>query len=327
MIMALTAADVLTTAQQIESSVRYQRSGGNTQILTADGRINPTACRRLASLPNVVAAGALREAAEKITLATLPNAPAPAFEVTPGFPQILNATTSSVHGVTVSDEIIDTLGAHSGDGIPTKEHGTLRVGSTYSYPSDGRRPGFGYAILVETNDQSAFDECWVKSWPEPTNIRALLLTTVDPDPNNTPGTIELSQLNPALSRSFDAYDEFSERTTRYAAPLALLIATVIGFASIRARRLQNASALHAGVSRADLAAIAILETLALALTAAIIAIGFAAAATGWIPNVDRVAMFQNLLPVSLAAAGAPLGAVIGIATTSEKHLFRYFKDR
>lgn len=322
-----TVADATLIIQQIAAADHYRTAGGATQILTATGRIDPAACADLTQIPGVTAAGALRQSERKVTIATLPDAPVPTYEVTPGFPNVLGATRAVAAGAVASADVAHALGVTPGDILAT-DRGPLKISSTYNYPADGRRPGFGYALLAVTTDQSPYDECWVTAFPEITNLRALLFTTMQAGEPTSSDKPQLSQLNPSLGASFNGYGAFSSRITGSAAPVALIISTLIGFIAVRIRRLQLASALHAGIPRGDVVAFILLETAGWSAAAAAITVAAATWATSWAPAANASALAQTLVTIPLTGfAGALIGALAATLATQERHLFNYFKDR
>ena len=326
-IASLTLLDAMTVSGLIASAERFRSSGGATEILVADGRVDGVACEALSTVPGVAASGALRPAARKITVATIPDAPVPAFDVSPGFGELVAGPTGSPSGVLLSDELAETIDAAPGSVVAT-DAGPMRVASVYDYPSDGRRAGFGYAILAVTNEPRAYDECWATAWPQIPNLRALLLATMLPSDGARDDKPQVMQLNSSYGALFEGSASFADRLTRVATPATAVIALGLGFVSVRSRRLQHASALHAGVARADLHALNLLEGSAWSGSAGAIGVGFVAVVTSTIGHGSERAVFESLVGVPLAGvAGALIGVVVATATMGEKHLFRYFKDR
>lgn len=324
---AVILLDALTTSGLIASAERFRSSGAATEILVADGRVDAAACEALSSVPGVTASGALRPAARKTTVATVPDAPIPTYEVSPGFAAVVSDGTGPASGVLVPDELAEIIGVRPGAEIATDE-GPMRVESIYDYPSDGRRAGFGYAILMVSTASGSYDECWATAWPQHPNLRTLLLATMSPLDGAESDKPQVTQLNPSFGASFEGSASFAERLTRFAAPTGAMLAAVIGFAAVRMRRLQHTSALHAGVSKLDLAALALLEAGAWSGAAGALGVGLAALAASMVERVDQLAVFQSVVVVPLAGvAGVLLGTLAAAAGMSEKHLFRYFKDR
>jgi hypothetical protein len=325
----LAGAEMATAAALENQANAFRRAGGSTLTYTDQGHISGQACDALASVPTVVGAGAIRPAASDETALALPSTTIPTFDVSPTFGgfSALGGPPAN-RGVLISNELAAALHLRVGDPLRL-EDGTTRVGGIYRYPQDGREPGYGYAILVPTGVAGPFDECWVESWPQTSVIEGLLTSVV------TPGTVAgagappvLAQLNGSLGRTFDGKALFDGRLTRFAPLIAALVTLAIGFTSVRLRRLELASARHAGVSFvAQLGQIAI-ETAVWVVGALVIVlcgIVVAAGASGVVQPGVLVDLGSRVLE-----AGGPaalLGAFAATAMASENHLFRYFKDR
>ncbi|UAJ78693.1 hypothetical protein IT072_15860 [Leifsonia sp. ZF2019] len=325
-ISGLVSADGIAIARQIAEAEDFREAGGSTQILTAEGRIDPAQCERLGDLPDVVASGALRSDADKVRVSVLPNAPVPSFEVSPGFADVLSARSGNRSGTLISRDLALDVGAQVGESIAT-DRGSMTVASTFAYPSDGRRPGLGYAVLSITADPGGFDECWVTAWPQLTNVRALLFGTMTPgsDPASKP---QISQLNTSHGLSVAGEAGFLGRLTRAAVPVAAMVGVGLGFVSVRLRRLQLASALHAGVRRVDLISTQLLQALAWASSAAVIGLALAGVTASFVPGEDQGAVFEAVSGIPLAAAvGAVGGAFVATLSAREKQLYRYFAER
>ncbi|QIM18287.1 hypothetical protein G7066_05795 [Leucobacter coleopterorum] len=197
----------------------------------------------------------------------------------------------------------------------------------YEYPSDGRRSGYGYAILSPVPDSGPFDECWIDVWPTIKEAPILLQTTLIPGGDKAEKAV-LSQLNTSLGRAFDGNGKFLNRVTQFAPLAAVIIAFGIGFVSIRVRRIQLASAIHAGVSKLDLTILVTVETSSWVIPAgifsAITATLFAASSTLGTSEATFVLALRVFGPALVAAVA---GALVALGLTQEKHLFRYFKNR
>lgn len=322
----LTFVDSLAIAQQVAASNAFRLAGGATVILTARGQVSGAACQNLADIPGVASAGAMRESVARISVSTLPDAPLPLYEVSPGFPEVVSASVEGA-GLIISAEVGSTLAIRPGGTIPLAA-GAERVAGIFPYPPDGRRPGLGYAALAVTNDLRPFDECWVAAWPRVANLHTLLLTTLTPEKDSTPEQPIMSQLNSSLGEMASVHETFLSRTTRGAAPLTAALAVLLGYIAIRVRRLHLASALHSGVARLDLLGIHTLETWAWSVPAALTGMAVGAVMTRIVPAADQWAQFMTVLGIPLAGfAGAFIGTILATLTTREKQLFRAFKDR
>ncbi len=324
---ALVLTDAATVAQQVSAAETFRSAGAATEVLTAEGRVDPAACDALADVPGVAAAGALRSAGGKVRISALPDAPVPAYDVSPGFARVLGSEDAGRSGVLLARELADALGASAGDTVAT-ERGAVPIASVFDYPADGRRPGFGYAVLSVMSDRGPFDECWTSAWPQLTNLRGLLLTTLAPGGGGGDERPQVAQLNASLGSTFTGNAAFLSRPTGLATPAAAAIGAALGFLSVRLRRLQLASALHAGIARTDVLAIHLLETASWAIAATAIGLGTAAATTQLVPGADQRALLLTVAGIPLAAAaGVLVGAAAAGLTASERQLFRYFKDR
>ncbi|WP_223227628.1 hypothetical protein [Leifsonia xyli] len=322
----LAAAELSVVRSLTERAVAFRAAGASVITLAAADRIDGCSCDRLAELPGVRAAGALRDSGRGVSAATLPSSSIPVFEVTPVFAAILPAERAAITGLLVSDQVAEALAVRAGDSIAT-EDGPVGVAGVYGYPSDGRRPCYGYAALAPAGDSDAFDECWIDVWPLSSDIPKLLHTTLLPTQADDERPV-LSQLNTTRGASFEGETLFAGRITQYGGPVALALGAGLGFVAVRSRRMHLASALHAGVSRADLAAITALETVVwvipcLVFTAAVIGVF---AAGGADADAVTTAILGGRIGL-LAAAGVLLGTAAGFGLVRERHLFRYFADR
>jgi hypothetical protein len=216
--------------------------------------------------------------------------------------------------------------APSGHGSLATRSERIRVAGTYSYPDDGRRPGYSYAAIVPTNSAIPFDECWIDTWPVKDMTTALLSTiSVSSDASARPA---ISQLNAASGTSFDGHAQFQQRITRFAGVFAALGGVALGLISVRTRRLSLASALHAGVSQHALLGIVTLETLVWTGVSAALTIPTAiviAEAIG--EGISSTALMLGLWAAFPLWISAFAGAWLGLATVREHHLFDYFKAR
>ncbi|MBO1740682.1 hypothetical protein [Leifsonia sp. TF02-11] len=330
LIGGLVFVDALATARLVASAEAFRASGAATEILVAEGLVDGAACEALAGLPGVAASGALRSSERKIVIATIPDAPIPTYEISPAFAAVVSDPDSDPgtgEGILIPEDLARTVGVVAGESVVT-DSGSVQIASVYRYPSDGRRAGFGYAILTPTNSTRPFDECWATAWPQIPNLRSLLLASMLPSTGTSSEKPTVAQLNSALGASFDGNAAFAGRLTRFATPLSATIALCLGFVSVRIRRLQQTSALHAGVSRGDLLALNLLEGGAWSAPAAVIGVALASVAAWMIGRDDQLALFEMFAGIPLAGmAGALIGVAVGSMTMSEKQLFRYFKDR
>jgi hypothetical protein len=323
-VTAFGTLEALAVRDAVGQALVYRASGASTVTLTALGRIDAAACHQLADLPDVEAAGAIRRAETDIVPAALPRGTVPTYDVTPGFGGLVSAEGSGEAGLLLSDQ----AAALSSGLVLTTKVGAADVAGTFSWPRDGRRPGYGYAALQLTPAAGTYDECWVHAWPLPSDLAAIIHTTLTPGQEVDDEPAVLSQLNTTIGTRFTGGQTFDDRPTRHAPVLASVLGAVIGYAGVRARRVQLAGALHDGLSRMSMLIIIALQTCAwvllataVAAAAAVVAavMGPAEAATSTIVVCARVAV-----PAAVAAFLAALAAALA---SCERHLVRYVKDR
>jgi len=327
LVVATALADILPIRALIDRAEEFRQSGAATLIYSAPNRIDPLMCDRFADVHGVVGAGATRST-QPITALAYPGARLPVFEVTPGFMSLFDVTGEQGNlGVVMSADAAEVLDALPGRMLAT-DRGNLEIAGIYTYPDDGRRSGFGYAILAPISATTSFDECWVETWPPNDAIMSLLpLTLRGHDNDSDPPTI--SQLNSIHGRSFNGYAEFLNRPLRYAPVLAGIAAGILGFASIRARRLELAAAQHIGVTRKDQILQILIETISWIILGVIYATPILVYfVTQNIPTNSSAALFSIVGDVARVAIVSTIaGAVLSTALIREAHLFTYFKNR
>lgn len=325
LVTGVAAADQLTVRRLVDEADQYRASGASIVTITAEGRVRGEACEALGRLPGVRAAGALRQEDDGLRLSALPQSPLTLYTVTPHLPDVLSAASDG-NGLVLSANAASAAGRGAGDPVDTAE-GASRIAGVYDYPEDGRRVGFGYAALDVSTTSELYDECWVDAWPLHERIDALLLTAVQPGAD-ADADVQLSRVNSTLGTTFDGAAAFSGRLTADAWLVALCGSLVIGYVSVRVRRVALASALHTRVPRRSLAAILALETCSWVVPVALVAMSATVvfAATG--PSADRgTTVLLTLRVLAPSVAAAAVGAVTAFVATRERHLFRYVKDR
>lgn len=322
----LVTADLAAVRSIATAADQYQAAGASVVTISAEGRIDGIACEALSSVPGVRETGAFRIGDDGITAAALPSSTIPVLEVTQSFGKLLNADTVPGVGVVISDQVSEALSLASGDTLVSEE-GETTITGVYEYPNDGRRAGYGYAALIPILTDNAFDECWVDMWPASAQTRSLLQLALNPGDNQAVQPV-LSQLNTTLGTDFDGNARYNDRVTRYAPAASFFLGLGLGYFAVRIRRLHFASALHAGLRKASLAGILVLEVLSWTIPAAIVTACVTAifAATGH--SVDLLANILLASRVVVFSITSPfIGAWAALALTHERHLFRYFKDR
>ncbi len=322
----LALVDVASVTVLQRQAQQFERSGAAVRTLAAEKEVSPSSCEALNRADGVLAAGALRARPAPVTLTAVSRNPIPALEVTPSLGRVLAVPGAAGSGVWVSDDLAARLGVSAGDRLPTTE-GTLPIAGVFPYPRDGRDERLLYAVLIPVASARPFDECWAKSWPASSTADGLLRTALLVKTGAAKPAV-LGMLNNSQGTSFDGAALLGSRPTRPVAWGAVAVALLVGLGRARARRLEYASALHAGQSRSALTAQAVAEASSWSIAGALVAaVIVAAAAVALAPSQPFVVAALNLAACACVPLAALAGTVAGTLLTRESHLFRYFKDR
>ncbi len=321
----LILADLIAVQQIVQRAESFHRSGASVEILAADKSIDGSACDDLAKLPGVRAAGALRNSHDRIFPSALPGAPIPTAGASPGLVKLLGGAVHGA-GVLVGPEVQGRLGPSAEMALQTTS-GSVPVGGTYDYPDDGRRAGLRYALLVPVPVAGDFDECWADVWPASSSLTQLLFTTALPSQHPSSQT-ELSQLNATMGTSFDASEAVRWRATRLSALAGAGLGMIIGFWGAFGRRLEMASALHAGVSRRALMAVLLIESGLWLTISGIVSLAVGVLAARHLGHDLRTTLALSSFQIALAVVlGGFVGTWTAFAAIKENQLFSYFKTR
>lgn len=332
-VSALIMSDMLAVADIHRRADEFRDSGASTLVYRARGAVDGVACDALRNVDGVTAAGAVRQRSVGLRAAALPAGEIPTYEVSPafgGFRALGGARPGA--GILVSEELAATLGIGAGDRATLAAGASSEIGGVYSYPADGRQPGYGYAVLVPTAPRAAFDECWVDAWPASDALVSLLPTVLRPGSVGRPSSVgeglQLTQLNMSRGSRFDGAALFDERVTAHAPWAATTVAFAVGVASVRIRRLELAAARHAGIRVPAQVLQLALETAAWVAAATLACVAIAAVVAAALLSEDAVALTALAVPIAPpAAAAAMIGSAVGAGLVRERNLFRYFKTR
>ena len=329
---ALAYADVRAAVDVLRGAAEYRASGSSVQVLEVPQGIDGARCHALGEATGVVAAGALRQG-DPLTALAMPSAQVTVWEATPGLVDLLAdvggdvAATTGGHraaGVWYSRDLAETLGARPGRDTATTT-GTAVTAGVYSWPDDGRARTLGYAALAPVAPMGVFDQCWVQVWPADVDTAAVVYLAMDPAKADQ---ATVSRLNAAYGATYDAPGLLARRPTALAPVAAAIVGLVLGYLAVRTRRLELAAALHARVPKPHLAWQQVLEAAAwVAAGVAIAAAAVAYAARTGNPDPSDWAFLLGARTLAAGAATTVLGTLAGVATTRERHLFRYFKNR
>ena len=322
--------DTLTTISLQQRAQEWDASGAAVHVLAADQAIDGDSCAALTVAGGetrrpIASAGALT-AGPTLTFAATASSSLPSFVVTPSLAEVLRLEADA-EGVWISDQLADTLSAAVGDRLDT-DRGPLTVAGVFRWPDDGRDQRIAYSVLVPSATHARYDECWATITPSNPAALDLLRSAGVVTPQST-SSAPIAMLNNTLGQEFDAWAQYDSRTSRYVGLLVPFFGLVLGYIATRLRRLEYASALHAGVTRRDLSLTATVETLAWVVPAVAAATAAVALTASRLTDpTNAVDLVAGQLPALLAAViTAPLGVLAALALTHEHHLFAYFKER
>lgn len=323
----LIGTDITLSKHVLEAAKTFRESGSSVIILNSAGRIDGDKCDQLALLPGVHAAGSIRLNEIQLRPAATPNAPVVGYEISTGFLNLMNLPPDAQGGLALSRDASETLAVGTGDQL-VLESNAAKVHGVYDWQDDGRRGGFGYAALLPAVSDIGFDECWVDAWPAPNNLDQHLYNAQIPSVDVPKDRPTVSQLNTTLGTSFDGQRMYQERLSALAPWFAFIVSPFIGYFSVRVRRLEHASSLHAGVTKIALSAILAIETSVWVLATTILVLSTMAIGTFGVAPEDRlVILLQGSSIMGMVALGVTIGIFLGVATTRERYLFKYFKSR
>lgn len=322
--------ELFTVTGIIDQANSYQAAGANTHIIIAQGRVDGAACEALSHDYNVHSA-ALRSEPAKLKVTVMNAAPLDRLIATPGIAGMLEAVGPEGPAITragalVSEQVTDILGPGH---LPlATEAGELTIAGVFPYPDDGRMTGLGFsAIFPDTVQAEPYDQCWLKSWPEHPNTLALLNSALLPANKTETQAPQITQWNTTLGTSFDGTLLFDSRISRFDPYLTLLIGAVLGFSAVRSRKLEHASARHAGVSPPALLGIQLVQQSVWILSGSVLLTGVAWLIGANYPDSTATLIGLALRSIVLGAIGALSGVSVAACTIRERSLFAYFQNR
>jgi hypothetical protein len=308
----------------INQSAERIKGGGATWVIESPGQIDGAACDALSEIPAIRSSGAARKLAEPVTIVSLPSAPVPAFEVTPGLASMYGNPGTS--GNLIPQTLASRLSVEASDEVKAVE-GTVRIAAVYQHPDDGRAPDFGYAILQPVPATGLFDTCQATVWPTDQSTINLLNTTLRAVDGAGQQQTKLSQLNPTFGSVDDTVSNYRQRLTRWTPMLGLLIGLIIGFASIRARTLEIASVLHTGFSAVGLVGQLAIETLIWATVGVLLDLPVILFTALQAQAEQQMIVALGCRVLLFGLLGSLSGAAFSASLIKERHLFTLFKAR
>lgn len=324
-ISLLSCAELMSVSALDKRARDYRSAGASVRILKVEAGVEPEQCEALTRSGGVLSAGAIRPVAP-IGITSLPGVATPAFEMTPGFQEVLGLDRDLNSGVLLSEPLARRWNIRPGDSLET-DRGSVAVAAVFPYPEDdGRDSRLANAVLLPSLPTGLFDECWVDVWPSTAAFDSLIRSVRSNGPGEA--TAPVITLNATLGSVFAGADEYQNRLTRYSPAASLLLGFIIGFVGGTRRRLEFASSLHAGMTNRDLTLIALVETSMWAGIGGLVsATGLAFVAHIFVPLIADALYGHSLLICGLGSAGAITGNLVLVASSRESGLFRYFKER
>ena len=310
-----------------QDAAAFRDAGASVYRLDAPAAVDGNACDKLQKVDGISASGATRNASD-IRFALLPDLPTPYFDATAGMINMLSVQPAIPEaGLLVDAELAASLGVEA---VPdttflSGNRTSTQVAATFDHPDDGRDATLSGAALGLVEDRAPFDSCWALFWPpteNPLDVMGPLLTA------SASGSGTLVQWNPTLGRTIDPHAVFTALPLLEIAVAGALAIAALAYLGVRLRRLEAASALHAGVRRADLLAIAMTEALLWLVPACALSLGIITIAAMW-NNRDPsfAAWIAGARTVGVAAAAWLLSTGIATAAVRETHLVKYFQQR
>ncbi len=343
---AALVADALAIDAVQGAAARYLSAGAATLVVESPGGVDGARCEAMTDVPNVRAAGAMRQTDAPLLPLRTPGIELPTFDATPGAVALLRATEGAespspvapradrTHdttdagrdGMFVSTELAGTLSLTTGSALRTST-GTAEVSGVFSYPDDGRAAGLGYSVVLSVPPRGAFDQCRVLIWPESDAVRAIVASSVLTAGATAESPPTIGQLNPTLGEHFDAEARFRDRSTAFVPLAAIAAVGVAGFVAVRPRRLELAAARSVGVTlRAQVAQIT-LETLVWSACAAAGALVGSAVTSAIVAPSAAIDPSSALVVALGTLLAAPTGAAVAISSVSRARTHSYFRDR
>ena len=324
--VASSVADVAREAQS------FREAGATVQVVALTGRIDGAQCDALSSYPGIAASGAVRST-DDARLAVSPSTSLPTFEVTPGMAGVLRVKpttdTGTSGGVWLAGDLADVLGVNADrTAVPLSNSSSMTASGVFAYPADGRLPTLAYTLVSPVPAHGVFDACWVEVWPEvASTVDLLSLPVLPPGPGEDASQPQAQQLNSTLGTQFDAKGRLAKVPVWPMTGAAVLLGAGLGLALTRMRRLELASALHAGVGSTALVLQVAFETLVWvsASVAVLLPAEWLIAAHGN-PDPALAAFYPSARATVLAVIATLVAAIVQAAVTRERHLFRYFKN-
>ncbi|MCD4557361.1 hypothetical protein [Schaalia sp. lx-100] len=336
LIGGLALVHVITIGNVLRDTYQWRNAGASIHILNVPGGINGKLCESLSRIEGIHASGALRSG-PTLTLAQLPQNPMSSLEVSPGMEKVLHVEAPHPQtrggGMWVSSDLAALL---SDDASPsslilhtdsdTSAPNIVPVSGIFPQVEDGRAPIFARNIVIPVAAHGLFDACWAEIWPESSALEQLLTYAVVNGQEDS-AQAETQLFNTSQGQHFDVTKRLGPLPFWFYTAAAICFAQIIGIAFSWSRRLEGASALHAGVDRLSFVIQLTVEYGFAALLSWTVLLPILFFTSTVLGIIQWNLWGSGILIVSASYLCGALGVILGALRIQENQLFALFKAR
>ncbi|WP_295119146.1 hypothetical protein [uncultured Leifsonia sp.] len=323
-IVATALLDTLTIDGLERQAEAFRAAGGATRVLSSPDAVDRDRCEQLPTAAGFSASGSLAQR-DSIVLLEPGSSTIPVYEISRGLAARLGIVDVGRGGVYLTTTFAAELGADRGSVLMTREGPLPVLGAFAPGPGDSGASRLSSALVAIVPATGTASECWADTWPASRDRDPLLLTALAPDAPSKETSID--PLNPVVGQEFTGAKAFVERTSRFAPTAAVVAALLLGVVYSLTRRLELASSLHAGASRAFVAGTMAVEAALIGLPALGVA-GLGYGALAFVLGANPGSLPTALaLSAGVVAALFVTGVISAASTVRESDLFALFKAR
>lgn len=320
-VLGMAGSEALTVQRLDERAGAFRSAGAAVLVLEAPGRVYGPACDALAYMEGVTGAGALRATTRGVRPSTTPFTTVPVFEATTGLGRLLGVDLDS--GVALERSLAVAYHVRAGQRLSTTD-GTLVVGGSFPFARDGRSPRLESSIMGRADSSSAYDQCWMETWPFDPDQKTLMFSALTLGP--TPDQFSVVQLNPTLGSRLTVAHDYTQRTSRWLTWVASVWAAIVVLGGFAARRLEWAFFRHLGGRGVD-AALLMAAELTLWFLPGLVAGAVLLRSATALDLMSSSAAWHGVAVLGFAGVGGYLGSVAAATLLRERNLYRYFQRR
>ncbi|MFD0705360.1 hypothetical protein ACFQY8_06340 [Alloscardovia venturai] len=170
----------------------------------------------------------------------------------------------------------------------------------------------------------------MKQWPSSqiSDSHLMATTIISSSLRSDNSSVGITQINKNYDSRFRAYTEFTQRLSRWAPVLMLVLGVAFGVFTVRSRRLEYAGALHAGQSKPAQILEIMCETCIWIIIAQVVSTCVLGVyALRFISEGSIETLTAGLRSVSTFGCGIVIGTVVAGLCIRQSQLFTYFKTR